>query len=267
MEPHCISFREIPHSSRLFLDFLYDFPRVAPFYSDDPFASDVFAQAAEKIPADSALRSTVAQVLAEQNRRYGAGPATEENIERLRTGRAMAVVTGQQVGLFTGPAYSIYKSLTTVRLAQKLTAEGPSAVPIFWLAAEDHDLDEVNHCVVLDPDHKLCRLEHHHPAAPAQTRVGEIRLGQHIIELQQKLRSLWRNAADVHEFDALVATYQPSITYAEAFARLLHQLLSGMGIIVMNPLDSRLSRLVAPLLRRALEQAESLQRRLVERKR
>ncbi|MFQ5817862.1 MAG: bacillithiol biosynthesis cysteine-adding enzyme BshC [Terriglobia bacterium] len=266
MESHCISFREIPHTTRLLLDFLYEFPRVASFYPCDPFGTDIFVQAAEKISTDPVHRSTVADVLTEQNRCYEAGSATEENIERLRTGQAMAVVTGQQVGLFTGPVYSIYKALTALRLAQKLTAEGVPAVPIFWLAAQDHDLAEVNHCVVLNAKHRLHRLEHR-PAAPAQMRVGEIPLGESITELRQELRSLWVNAPDTAELDTLAATYEPDVTYVEAFACLLHRLLAGMGLIVINPLDPRLNRLAAPLLRRVLEQAEPLQQRLLERKR
>lgn len=265
MECHCISFREIPHTSRLFLDFVYDFERVASFYSHDPFGADSFRRGAEKLSGNADVRSTVADVLAEQNRAYGAGAATEENIERLRAGRAVAVVTGQQVGLFTGPSYSIYKCLSAVRLAQQLTAEGLTAVPIFWLAGEDHDLAEVNHCVILDREHRLRRLEHR-AVVPAQMRVGEIPLGENIRELLRELRSLWANSPDADALDALAASYDPRFTYAEAFARLLHRLLADMGIIVLNPLEPRLSRLATSLLRRALEQSELLQRRLLERK-
>jgi uncharacterized protein YllA (UPF0747 family) len=64
------------------------------------------------------------------------------------------VVTGQQVGLFSGPAYTIYKALTAVRLAARLSEQGIPAVPMFWLATEDHDVAEVNHTFVFGPDHR-----------------------------------------------------------------------------------------------------------------
>jgi len=66
--------------------------------------------------------------------------------------RTVAVVTGQQVGLFSGPAYTIFKALTAVRMAQELTGRGIPAVPVFWLATEDHDLAEVDHAWVFNQD-------------------------------------------------------------------------------------------------------------------
>lgn len=265
MESHCVSFREIPHTTRLYRDFLYDFSRVASFYPYDPFDPDSLARAAEKVPGDKLLRSTVAEVLAEQNRAYGASPATQTNIERLGSGRALAVVTGQQVGLFAGPSYSLYKSLTAIRLAEHLTTQGVPAVPVFWLAGEDHDLAEVNHCFILDGGHRLRRLDHR-PAAPPQMRVGEIRLGDGIAEVRQELQRLW-SQAPAGVLEALAEAYQPKLTYAEAFAWLLHRLLPDTGVIVLNPLDARLSALRLPLLRRVVEEAEHLQARLLARQR
>src|SRR3972149_848357 len=141
MEPHCIPFTEIPHTAALFADALYRFPRVARFYAHDPFDPASFRAAAQAVALDAARRVAVADVLAEQNRPSGGGRETEENSPRRRGG-AVAVVTGQQVGLFGGPAYSVYKALTAVRLAEKLTADGLAAAPVFWLAGEDHHFQQ-----------------------------------------------------------------------------------------------------------------------------
>ena len=95
------------------------------------------------------VRRGVVEILREQNRRFAPGnqidSATARNLDRLAAG-AVAIVTGQQVGLFSGPAFSFYKALSAVRCAEEATARGTDAVPIFWLATEDHDLAEVNHC-------------------------------------------------------------------------------------------------------------------------
>ena len=78
------------------------------------------------------------------------------SLDLLARPGTVAVVTGQQVGLFSGPAYTIYKALTAVRLAARLTEQGIPAVPMFWLATEDHDVAEVNHAFVFGPDHQPC---------------------------------------------------------------------------------------------------------------
>ena len=69
---------------------------------------------------------------------------------------AVAVVTGQQVGLFSGPAYTIYKALTAAKLAEHLSQRGTPAVPVFWLATEDHDFAEVNHAWGFDVPRGRC---------------------------------------------------------------------------------------------------------------
>ncbi len=70
-------------------------------------------------------------------------------LSKLAEPGTVAVVTGQQVGLFSGPAYTVFKALTAVKLAEHLSGQGIPAVPVFWLATEDHDLAEVDHAWVL----------------------------------------------------------------------------------------------------------------------
>jgi uncharacterized protein YllA (UPF0747 family) len=83
-----------------------------------------------------------AKIRGEETAALGAGEGTRENLERFSKGAA-AVVSGQQVGLFSGPAYEIYKAVTAIQIAHELTRAGVDAVPVFWMATEDHDLDEV----------------------------------------------------------------------------------------------------------------------------
>ena len=77
------------------------------------------------------------------NQRVGRRRANVANINLLRDADSIAVVSGQQAGLFTGPLYTIYKALSAVKLAGCLQQRGTKAVPVFWIAAEDHDFAEV----------------------------------------------------------------------------------------------------------------------------
>src|SRR5271156_1164476 len=143
MDCRALPFRQLPHQPKLFLDYLDHFARVAPFYAHEPTAKSLLCEAkALKFPQERA--SEVAAILRKQNSAFGSDTKTHENLDRLAKG-AVAVVSGQQVGLFGGPSYSIYKALMAVQVAEELTREGIDAVPVFWMATEDHDLDEVRH--------------------------------------------------------------------------------------------------------------------------
>jgi uncharacterized protein YllA (UPF0747 family) len=107
--------------SRLADDYLRDFGRVAEFFDGDFRDEAAYARQAGRVLARPLPRQEVAAVLEEQNRTYGGGRRTFEHIEALGNGRALAVVTGQQAGLFSGPLYTIYKALTAVKLAERLT--------------------------------------------------------------------------------------------------------------------------------------------------
>ncbi len=144
MECHCIRAVDVPHTSRLYSSYLQDFQSVARYYADPPTLDSVKRVAAELHP-DLDARGKVAAILRAQNRAFGADASVEAALDRFASGAA-AIVSGQQVGLFSGPSYTIYKALTALRLAEELSSSGTPAVAIFWLATEDHDLAEINHC-------------------------------------------------------------------------------------------------------------------------
>ena len=143
MKSNCYPFREIPHTSKLFLDYLDFSPTVQPFYSRSPRFLEWAEDERTRIQYPAERRNRVASILERQNRNWAVSETTLKNIDRLRSG-ACAIVTGQQVGLFGGPVFSIYKALSAVKLAEEARKLGIDCVPIFWLATEDHDLEEVN---------------------------------------------------------------------------------------------------------------------------
>ena len=117
MKAHCLPFAQIPQTTRLFTDFLAYSPSVQPFYPHSPNFSEWFKKEASAVQYDSSRRERVSAILARQNKSWGASPQTLANLNHLRDG-AFAVVTGQQVGLFGGPMFSIYKAMTAVQLAE-----------------------------------------------------------------------------------------------------------------------------------------------------
>jgi bacillithiol biosynthesis cysteine-adding enzyme BshC len=264
MESHCIPYREIPHTAKLFTTFLEDFQRVSNFYVHPPTAAGIDA-AAREVKVDPAVRKAVVEILREQNQRFspqGAlDPAAARNLDRLAAG-AVAIVTGQQVGLFSGPAYTIYKALSAIRCAEETTQRGIDAVPVFWLASEDHDLAEINH-TFWNTRNGLTR--HELPSEDSGRRVGEIVLGDAIEPLVAQAAQALEGPFTEQIANALRESYTPRESYATAFGKLMARLLAGRGVIFLDQLDPRLHKLYAPVLRAAIEHAGECRNALLAR--
>lgn len=266
MESYCLSFREIPHTTKLLSTFLEDFPRVASFYAHPPTLAGIDAAAGE-VRLDSNIRREVCEILRQQNAKFSAGSeldaATNRNLDRLTRG-AVAIVTGQQTGLFSGPAYTFYKAISAIRIAEDATARGTDAVPVFWLATEDHDLAEVNHS---DWNTREGLVHYELPARPedAGRRVGEILLGDEIEAIIVAVTQTLEGPFADQTAQALRESYTRGETYGSAFGKLMTRLLAGRGIIFIDPLDARLHRLAAPIYLRALDEADLLGNALLER--
>lgn len=248
MESSCLRHTELPHTSSLFADFLYNFERVAPFYEFAHHEASSYQAAAGRILFPNERREALVSALREQNER-------SPELELLARPGTAVVVTGQQIGLFSGPAYTIYKALTAVRLARQLSEQGIPAVPVFWLATEDHDFAEVGHCWVFDRAFRPTRLE-------ARTR-GETRGPVGLITISESpVAELRRSLGDFpygEEVAALVEeAYVPGRTYGSAFGKLMKSLLSGWGMLYLDPMQPAVRKLAAPLLQQAVQAAPEL---------
>jgi bacillithiol synthase len=259
----CVSipFRRLPHQPKLFVRLVDDYSSVKQFYPHPP-NMDAVKQVASSLQYPAERRREVAGILREQNAAFGAGAATISNLEKLERG-AVAVVSGQQVGLFSGPAYAVYKALTAIRLAEELSEAGIAAVPIFWMATEDHDLDEVRHVTWFESG-KLTRFELPADAAAAHP-VGTVRLGPAIQDNVQRAVGLLSGPASETISQALEQSYTAGETYGSAFGKLFARLFAEQGLILLDPLDARLHRVAAPLYKKAIEGRDELNERLLRR--
>ena len=260
MKAQCLPFTQIPHTTRLFTDYLAYSPAVQPFYPHSPHFSEWSKAQAAALQYDPSRRERVSAILQRQNISRGASPRALANLTRLRQG-ATAVVTGQQVGLFGGPMFAIYKALTAVKLAEEATAAGIDSVPVFWLATSDHDLAEVNHLSLPGPDGVLRALttsSHGVAGAP----VSDVHLGEEILPVVEEAVSL---LGDSEASQLLRESYRPGETLGTAFARFCAGLFSPWGVILLDASDAELHRVAAPIYRAAVERAEELDGALLAR--
>jgi bacillithiol biosynthesis cysteine-adding enzyme BshC len=260
VKAHCLPFSQIPHTTRLFTDLLDYSPNIRPFYPQSPIFREWMATEAGKVRYESTRREQVANILERQNREWNASAKTLSNINRLRKG-AFAVVTGQQVGLFGGPMFAIYKALTAVKLADEAVAAGIDAVPVFWLATYDHDLAEVNHVAFPSADGATKVLSTpSHSIAGAQ--VGAVHFGEEINPIVDQAVAL---LGDTEAAQCIRDCYRVGETLGTSFARLYAKIFSEWGVIVLDPSDAELSRIAQPIYRAAVERSAELATALPER--
>jgi len=256
----CVPFRQIPHSTRLFLDYLSYSPSVQKFYPRSPIFSEWLKDEAPRVQYDAQRREKVSEILDRQNRVWGASERTLANIDRLKRG-AVAAVTGQQVGLFGGPLFSIFKALTAVKLAAEATASGVNCVPVFWLATEDHDLAEVNHVslAATQGSPERVAIESH---GIADAPVGTIKFGPELAAVVEHAAAL---LGDSEVTTWLRDSYRQGETLGSGFARLFAHLFAEWGVILLDPADKDFHALAKPLFRAAIERAPELDEALLAR--
>ncbi len=251
MECTCIRHTELPGTTRLFADLVYHPDRTTPFYS----SSRTFQEAAAQIDFPDDRRATLVSALLEIN-----GPS--DQLDLLAKRGTVAVLTGQQVGLFSGPAYTLFKALTAVKLARQLTADSIPAVPVFWIATEDHDLAEVDHAWLFNNAFRPAKVSATVTSEPNEP-VGPLPFASvPLDELQIALEGL-PFANEV--FEQVRQAYQPGASMGKAFGKLVKSLLGDYGVLFIDPMSPAVRQLGAPMIRKALNAAPDLTRALLAR--
>ncbi|HLA63621.1 MAG TPA: bacillithiol biosynthesis cysteine-adding enzyme BshC [Rhodothermales bacterium] len=226
-------------------------PRALALYPADPYAPGALAAAADRAAAYPRDRDALADVLREQNTAWGASEEVLAAIERLRDVGAVAVVTGQQLGLFGGPLYTLHKALSAVRLAEKVEQEtGRPAVPVFWLADEDHDYAEI-HTAQFARGEAVTRVVYSDGRAPEENRgpVGRVVLGDAVTDTLEALEaSLPAGPFREGLLEGLRQAWAPGTLWRDSFAATLRLLLPDTPLVLFSADDPRVKRLAAPVL-------------------
>ena len=255
-----LSFDRIPHQTRLFLDYLRDPVALREFYpSAVRFHHELSTRSPEVLAAHETDRDALCDALQNMNAAWGAGEETLNNIQLLREADCLAVVSGQQAGLFSGPLYTIYKALSAVKLAGCLTQRKTKAVPVFWIATEDHDFPEVARAEFIGRDCKLAQVEASSDLHQDGQPVGRVVIDSSIDAVLTQLLELLPSSEFTPDLETVLRdAWRPGRSYGEAFARMMTSLVGSHGLVLLDPLDPRLKALAAPLYARAALRAHDI---------
>jgi bacillithiol biosynthesis cysteine-adding enzyme BshC len=253
-----LDYRKIPASaggfSDLFYRYLNDYQSVAEFFPWNFRDIASYGKVLQAVSLDVSHREVLAGVLQEQNQAFGSGRKALENIALLKRPTTHAVVTGQQVGLFGGPLYTVFKIITAVRLAESLKGKYPNHdfVPVFWLEGEDHDFPEMNHVSVLGAENQAVRIEYLHGEELPDRNLGPVGEIPFNTALNATFAALEGSLATT-EFtppllQELKACYTEGKTFNQAFALWMNRLFPDQGVVYISSNHPRLKRLLVPML-------------------
>jgi len=265
-----VPFSAIPNLSKLFLDYVSMDPSALRFYQAPPTMEALLGRSRQMPAARRADRLVMAPLLKAQNKALHCGAATLERIAELEKPNCLAVVTGQQVGLFTGPLYTVYKALTAIRLADELCSRGVRAVPVFWMDTEDHDLAEVLHVSAPGPDDRLRPMSDllrlFGEPASSLGPVGTLVLPDGAREGLERYAYAWPESGWRSELkEGLARAYAPGHTLREAFGLALTALFGGHGLILFDPMDAEAKKAAHRAFVGAVEGAGAMHSALAER--
>lgn len=262
-----LPFSEIPGQSKLFVQYQTDPTSLRKYY---PNVVESHTEIADRIPEVlanyKADRQMLCDALETTNRKFGATQKTLDNIELLRDDETVAVVTGQQAGLFSGPLYTIYKALSAVRMAECLRGRGFKAVPVFWVATEDHDFEEVSNAFILNKNGGITELRNEPKRCYSNLPVGYIKLDDSIDEtIDEMFRGLASTEFTAELKELITESWKSGEYFGDGFGVFLTRLLGKYGLIVLCPLNNALKSLAAPVyveaIKRSAEIVDALQKR------
>jgi bacillithiol biosynthesis cysteine-adding enzyme BshC len=247
----------------LFLDYLHRYEALSGFFPGDPFERESWVKLARELDSARHPRAAVARSLSELNRDLGADDAALGSIAALEKG-ALAVVTGQQVGILGGPLYTLYKALTTVRLARSASSVlGRPVVPLFWMDTDDHDFEEVRSAHLLSSAGELLSLRYEGDAGGSRIPLGRRRLEPAIEKvLETASQALPPSEFQPELLQVLGECYRAGRSFAGAFGSFLLRLTRGSGLAVVDPSFPALKRLAVDLFGRELREGQESKARV-----
>jgi bacillithiol biosynthesis cysteine-adding enzyme BshC len=196
----------------------------------------------------------MASILKRQAAAFGVQDVSREPLAQFERPNTLAVVAGQQPGLFGGPLYTLYKALSAIALARSISAaSGRHVVPIFWVASDDHDFDEVRGTWLSDGSGDPIRLEVPARGGSGAASFWTLRLGADMEGLIDRVAA----ALPASEFrdgvvESLREAYAPGRSWTEAFARFMAGIVAPLGALVFDPSDSEAKAIASPVFEREI---------------
>lgn len=264
MEYDCIGFDELPFS-KLFKDYISKSGKISSYFNTHPFDDEAIRKKSESFSFAS-NRKTIVSLLTKFHKEFEAQDAVYDQINRLADPKALTVVTGQQLTIYGGPLFTVYKTLTAIIYAKKWSvALNRPLIPVFWLADEDHDYEEVVSLSL--PQNGTTSSIKYNQSFPEHFTppVGDIKFTEEILSFKSQLKErlgetdfhddLW---SDIHQ------AYGKNKSFKVAFGNWLLHLFGDQGLILAGSQEKSIKRFSSNIIKQSISKSVQINKALDE---
>jgi bacillithiol biosynthesis cysteine-adding enzyme BshC len=250
------SFEHLPFS-KLFKTYIHNFDEISDFFETNPFNLDAISQKVEAFTFQGDREKT-ASILSTFNEQFGIDEAAIHNIERLKNDESLVIVTGQQLGVYGGPLYTVLKTISTIHIAQNLEKKfDRPVIPVFWLADEDHDYDEVRQITVIDDNNpQTFSLP---PKREQLPTVAELSMPEEISGMRNELKeALYDTDFSDDLWDLLDESFNKNNSFFEAFGLFISRLFSKHGLVLAGSNQPDVKQATSECIKTSIQQADKI---------
>jgi len=245
-----LTYQETGYFSKLMVDMLAGKDELKPFYNQ-PFSVEGFKNQIDQKQLSDSSRNVLVQTLQTQYKELDITQKVKSNISSLINSNTYTITTGHQLNLFTGPLYFIYKIVSAINIAKELKAQypGKNFVPVYWMATEDHDFEEINHFNLFGKKHEIARTKN-----GAVGRMSLKGIDQVFEELEQTLENRTGLEGLITK---LKESYKAENTFTQAIRTFVNNLFGKYGLVIIDGDDKSLKQLFSQSMEKELVQKEN----------
>ena len=218
---------------QIYLDYLAGAQKLGTFYKYFPVDKEALLRRVEELASEQQSRAGLGGALVEYNQQIGAGARALENARLLGEGQAMAVVTGQQAGFAGGPLHNVYKAVSAIKLTEHLReTTGKAVVPVFWIASEDTNVEQINASTWMDRQGQLRHIRA--DLGQMQQQICNLPVEESAVEAFEQLAALMPQSEFRSQWQGV---YEPRAAepWGQWFGRIYARLFAEQGLVLLEP--------------------------------
>lgn len=254
---------DIKDAGQLIADYKNNNETIMKFFDYSPFQS--LETRLQELRNREFKRDELVEVLIDCNQEWGAGESSLQAIQKLSKPDSVVVVGGQQAGLLTGPLYTVNKVISIIQFAREQEEKlGIPVLPIFWIAGEDHDYEEINH--VFLPQEKKLKKYKFNQSLYKKTPISKVSLDKELAKrwIDELFTTMPETIHTKAVYNMLIEASEQSETFTDFFARIIHKLFKDEGLILLDAADERIRKIESDYFIRLIETQPKISREVYE---